>query len=53
MAPADLLPALPWLAPFASLFRLADNHPNLSDVDPVAGPAVSVVIPARNEAGTI
>jgi chlorobactene glucosyltransferase len=53
MAPADLLPALPWLAPFASLFRLTDNHPNLSDVAPVAGPAVSVVIPARNEAGTI
>jgi chlorobactene glucosyltransferase len=53
MAPADLLPALPWLAPFASLFRLADHRPNLSDVAPVAGPPVSVVIPARNEAGTI
>ncbi len=53
MAPADLLPALPWLAPFASLFRLADNRPNLSDVAPAAGPPVSVVIPARNEAATI
>jgi chlorobactene glucosyltransferase len=53
MAPADLLPALPWLAPFAGLFRLADNRPNLSDVAPVDGPPVSVVIPARNEAGTI
>ena len=53
MAAADLLPALPWLAPFAGLFRLADNHPNLSDVAPIEGPRVSVVIPARNEAGTI
>jgi chlorobactene glucosyltransferase len=53
MAPADLLPALPWLAPFAGLFRLADNRPNLSDVPPLDGPPVSVVIPARNEAGTI
>ena len=35
MALADLLPALPWLAPFATLFRLADNRPNLSDVAPV------------------
>jgi chlorobactene glucosyltransferase len=53
MAPADLLPALPWLAPFAGLFRLANNRPNLSDVPPVDGPPVSVVIPARNEAATI
>jgi chlorobactene glucosyltransferase len=53
VAPADLLPALPWLAPFIALFRLADNRPNLSDVAPVDGPPVSVVIPARNEAGTI
>jgi chlorobactene glucosyltransferase len=53
VAPADLLPALPWLAPFAGLFRLADNRPNLSDVPPLEGPPVSVVIPARNEAGTI
>ena len=53
MAPADLLPALPWLAPFAGLFRLADNRPNLSDVPPLEGPPVSVVIPARNEASTI
>jgi chlorobactene glucosyltransferase len=53
MAPADLLPALPWLAPFAGLYRLADNRPNLSEVAPVDGPPVSVVIPARNEAETI
>jgi chlorobactene glucosyltransferase len=49
----ELLPALPWLAPFASLFRLADNRPNLSDVPPAAGTPVSVVIPARNEAAVI
>ena len=49
----DLLPALPWLVPFASLFRLADNRPNLSDVPPVTGPLLSVVVPARNESATI
>lgn len=48
-----LLPALPWVAPFAALGRLADSHPNLSDVAPAAGPLVSVVVPARNERETI
>ena len=50
---SELLPALPWLVPFASLFRLASNRPNLSDVPPAAGPLVSVIIPARNESATI
>ncbi|HUF36494.1 MAG TPA: glycosyltransferase family 2 protein [Gemmatimonadales bacterium] len=49
----DLLPALPWLAPFAGLARLADTRPNLSDVAPRSGPLVSIVIPARNEGSTI
>jgi chlorobactene glucosyltransferase len=49
----DLLPALPWLAPYATLFRLANAHPNLSDGPPVEGTLVSIIIPARNEAGTI
>jgi chlorobactene glucosyltransferase len=49
----ELLPALPWLAPFASLFRLADNRPNLSDVSPATGTPASVIIPARNEAAVI
>jgi len=49
----ELLPALPWLAPFAGLFRLASNLPNLSNVAPAPGPLVSVIIPARNEAATI
>jgi chlorobactene glucosyltransferase len=53
MAPADFLPALPWLAPFAALARLADTRPNLSDVAPASGELVSVIIPARNEAATI
>jgi chlorobactene glucosyltransferase len=53
VAPADLVPALPWLAPFASLFRLADARPNLTDVAPADGPPVSVIIPARNESATI
>ena len=50
---ADLLPALPWLAPFAGLFRLAVNRPNLSDTPPAEGGLVSVIIPARNEERTI
>ena len=39
--------------PFAGIFRLAPNRPNLSDVPPAAGPLVSIVVPARNESGTI
>ncbi|MGH7512466.1 MAG: glycosyltransferase family 2 protein [Gemmatimonadales bacterium] len=53
MAPADFIPALPWLVPFASLFRLADTRPSLSDVPPAEGTPVSVIIPARNESATI
>jgi chlorobactene glucosyltransferase len=53
MALADLVPALPWLAPFAGLARLAHNRPNLSDVAPVTGTLVTVIIPARNESDTI
>lgn len=53
MSAADLLPALGWLAPFAALPRLSDHRPNLSDVPPAADVPVSVIIPARNEAGTI
>ena len=53
MAPADFLPALPWLAPFASLFRLTDPRPSLDDVPPAEGPLVSVIIPARNESSVI
>ncbi len=50
---SELLPALPWLVPFASLFRLASNQPNLSDVPPATGTPVSVIVPARNEAAAI
>jgi chlorobactene glucosyltransferase len=53
MALADFLPALPWLAPFATLPGLADTRPNLSDVAPTSGELVSVIVPARNEAATI
>jgi chlorobactene glucosyltransferase len=49
----ELLPALPWLVPFASLFRLASNRPNLSDVLPTVGTLVSVIVPARNESAAI
>jgi len=53
MAPADLLLSLPWLAPLASLPRLADHTPDLESVPPETGQLVSVIIPARNEAITI
>ena len=54
MDPAALVPALPWLAPFATLFRLARHSPELSDTPPVhRGPRLSVIIPARNEATTL
>jgi chlorobactene glucosyltransferase len=49
----ELLPALPWLAPFATLPRLAVNRPNLSDVQPASAGLVSVIIPARNEGAVI
>src|ERR1041384_5002145 len=49
----ELLPALPWLAPFATLPRLAGNRPNLSDVEPASAGLVSVIIPARNESAVI
>jgi chlorobactene glucosyltransferase len=50
---SELLPALPWLVPFASLVRLASNRPNLSDVPPAADTMVSVIVPARNESAAI
>ncbi|HEY7480014.1 MAG TPA: glycosyltransferase family 2 protein [Gemmatimonadales bacterium] len=54
MAPIpELLPALPWVLPFASLVPLASNRPNLSDFSPASGPLVSVIVPARNESATI
>jgi chlorobactene glucosyltransferase len=53
MPMVDLLPALPWLAPFAGLFRLGQLHPNLSDAPPIAGIPISIIIPARNEQATI
>jgi chlorobactene glucosyltransferase len=49
----DLLPALPWVLPFATLPRLARRTPSLIDVRPEAVGLVSVVIPARNESSTI
>lgn len=49
----ELLPATPWLVPFLILPRLASRSPNLSDAPAISGPLVSVIIPARNEAGTI
>ncbi len=53
MALADYLAALPWLLPFAGLIRLARTRPNLSEVAPVEGTPVTIVIPARNESRAI
>ncbi|HEU4827835.1 MAG TPA: glycosyltransferase family 2 protein [Gemmatimonadales bacterium] len=55
MAPADLLPALPWAVPFLAFVRLAVRRPALAAESPADPRAhrVSVVIPARNEAATI
>ncbi|MGN6393764.1 MAG: glycosyltransferase family 2 protein [Gemmatimonadales bacterium] len=53
MSAADLLPALAWAAPFATLPRLADRQPDLSSALPIDGTPASVIIPARNEAETI
>jgi chlorobactene glucosyltransferase len=50
---ADLLPAVPWLLPFLTLPRLARRSPNLSDAPPTDGELMSIIVPARNEAGNI
>lgn len=50
---ADLLPAVPWFLPFLTLPRLARRSPNLSDTSPADGELVSIIVPARNEAGNI
>jgi chlorobactene glucosyltransferase len=49
----ELWPALPWLVPFTSLFRLAHTRPTLADAPLAQGVSVSVIIPARNESTTI
>lgn len=49
----DLLPALPWVLPFFTLFRLARRTPSLIDAPLESGRLVSIVIPARNESSTI
>lgn len=49
----ELWPALPWLAPFASLLRLAHARPALAEAPLADGVSVSVIIPARNESTTI
>ena len=52
MLPA-VLAALPWVAPFFGMPRLASTSPNLTDVAPEDGVPVSVIIPARNEERSI
>lgn len=49
----ELAPALPWLFPFAMLFRLLRKEPDLSKAPRSSGRLLSVIIPARNESTTI
>lgn len=49
----DLLPALPWLLPFATLPRLANRNPSLMSAPPAMGRMLSIIVPARNEAAVI
>jgi chlorobactene glucosyltransferase len=44
---------LPWLLPLAALPIISRKHPRLVDEPEDAGPMVSVIIPARNESGTV
>ncbi len=53
MTPFSLLAALPWLAPFLALVRLVRRNPDLTRAPLASGRLVSVIIPARNESGTI
>jgi chlorobactene glucosyltransferase len=48
-----LLPALPWLAPFLAIPRLASRTPNLTNAPLASGRLASIIVPARNEAVTI
>ena len=50
---SDLLPALPWLLPFATLPRLSRRTPSLMSAPAAAGRLVSIIIPARNESAVI
>jgi chlorobactene glucosyltransferase len=45
--------ALPWFLVFLTIIRLARKRPTLAELAPIPGPRISVIIPARNEAGTI
>jgi chlorobactene glucosyltransferase len=51
--PADLLAALPWFLPFLTIPRLARRRPTLADAPDGSGRLVSIIVPARNEAGNI
>jgi chlorobactene glucosyltransferase len=50
---SDLLPALPWLLPFATLPRLSRRTPSLMSAPAGAGRLVSIIVPARNESAVI
>lgn len=47
------LPGLLWAAPLVGIAKLARREPDVAKAAPASGIPVSVIIPARNEAGTI
>jgi chlorobactene glucosyltransferase len=49
----SLLLALPWLAPPLAALPLARRSPNLGNYTPAEDGLISLIIPARNEAGAI
>jgi chlorobactene glucosyltransferase len=53
MTLAALWPALPWLGPLLALTRFARRGPDLAQFPLASGRLISVIVPARNEAGTI
>jgi chlorobactene glucosyltransferase len=53
MAVTALLPALIWAGPFFALLRLTRSAPDLGRARAVRGRALSVIVPARNEAATL
>lgn len=50
---AILLPVVPWLLAAIALVRLGRRRPRLDASPPATSPRVSVIVPARNESGSI
>lgn len=51
--PIPAAASLIWALPFLGLFRLRGRRPAVGDATPATAPAVSVIVPARNESDNI